>query len=130
MLKDSKAFSGFSVTDIAKARKFYEGVLGLKVSEEEGMGLDLHLANGTHVFLYPKDDHQPATYTVLNFPVDDLDEVVDGLIEKGVEFERYPDSDFIKQDAKGIARSDDPAKGPSIAWFKDPFGNVLSVLQT
>lgn len=129
MLKDSKAFSGFSVADVKKAKEFYGGTLGLKVSEEGGMGLDLHLANGTHVFLYPKDDHEAATYTVLNFPVDDIDTVVDALVAKGVEFERYPDTDYIKQDTKGIARSDDPSKGPSIAWFKDPFGNILSVLQ-
>jgi len=89
------------------------------------MGLDLHLANGTHVFLYPKDNHEPATYTVLNFPVDDIDAVVDALIEKGVSFEKY---DGFEQDEKGIARSNDPAQGPSIAWFKDPFGNILSVL--
>lgn len=126
MLGDTKAFSGFSVKDIAETRKFYEGVLGLKVSEEEGMGLDLHLANGTHVFLYPKDNHEPATFTVLNFPVEDIDAVVDDLSAKGVVFEKYDD---FGQDEKGIARSDDPAKGPSIAWFKDPFGNILSVLQ-
>lgn len=128
MLKDSKAFSGYSVKDVKKAREFYEGVLGLKVSEEEGMGLDLQLDGGRHVFLYPKDDHKPATYTVLNFQVDDIDKVVHGLTKKGVEFIKYDDIDYIKQDSKGIARSDDPARGPSIAWFEDPFGNILSVL--
>jgi catechol 2,3-dioxygenase-like lactoylglutathione lyase family enzyme len=128
MLQDSKAFSGYSVTGVKQAREFYEGVLGLTVSEQEGMGLDLHLGNGTHVFLYPKDDHQPATYTVLNFQVDDIDAIVDGLVAKGVTFEKYDDIDEIKQDDKGIARSDDPARGPSIAWFKDPFGNILSIL--
>lgn len=128
MLKDSKAFSGYSVKDVKKAREFYEGVLGLKVSEQDGMGLDLHLDGGRHVFLYPKDDHKPATYTVLNFQVDDIDKVVDGLAKKGVDFIKYDDIEYIKQDAKGIARSDDPSKGPSIAWFEDPFGNILSVL--
>lgn len=129
MLKDSKAFSGYSVSDIRVAREFYEDVLGLEVSEETGMGLDLHLANGTHVFLYPKEDHQPATFTVLNFPVEDIDKVVDELTKRGVKFEVYDDIEFIKQDSKGIARSTDPSQGPSIAWFKDPFGNILSVLQ-
>lgn len=129
MLKNSKAFSGFSVTDIQIAKDFYGDVLGLDVSEQKGMGLDLHLGNDTHVFLYPKEDHQPATYTVLNFPVDNIDAVVDELTKRGVKFEVYADSEYIKQDGKGIARSEDPSKGPSIAWFKDPFGNILSVLQ-
>lgn len=129
MLKDSKAFSGFSVSDLKIAKDFYGDVLGLEVSEQKGMGLDLHLGNGTHVFLYPKEDHKAATYTVLNFPVDDIDTVVEELTKKGVKFEVYADSKFIKQDGKGIARSEDPAMGPNIAWFKDPFGNILSVLQ-
>ena len=128
MLKDSKAFSGYSVDDLAKAKKFYGQVLGLKVDDQEDMGLEVHLGSGVSVFLYPKDDHKPATFTVLNFPVDDIDAVVDELASKGVEFERYPDMDYIKQDKKGIARSDDPNVGPSIAWFKDPAGNILSVL--
>lgn len=129
MLKDSKAFSGYSVSDLEIAKDFYADVLGLEVSEQSGMGLDLHLANGTHVFLYPKEDHKPAIYTVLNFRVDDIDKVVDELSKRGVKFEVYADSEFIKQDGKGIARSKDPSQGPSIAWFKDPFGNILSVLQ-
>ncbi len=129
MLKDSKAFSGYSVKDIKQAREFYESVLGLEVSEETGMGLELHLGGGLRVFLYPKDDHKAATYTVLNFQVDDIDKIVDGLAKKGVKFIKYDDIDYIKQDDKGIARSDDPAMGPSIAWFEDPFGNILSVLQ-
>nr|AIA11789.1 Glyoxalase-like domain protein [uncultured bacterium] len=129
MLKTSKAFSGFSVTDIKIAKDFYGDVLGLEVSEQKGMGLDLHLGGGAHVFLYPKEDHKPATYTVLNFPVDDIDKVVDELTKRGIKFEVYADSEFIKQDGKGIARSDDPSRGPSIAWFKDPFGNILSVLK-
>lgn len=128
MLKNSQAFSSFSVTDIKKAKDFYGTVLGLEVSEKSGMGLDLQLGGGSHVFVYPKEDHQPATYTILNFPVDDIDKAVDELAKRGVKFEIYPESDFIKQDSKGIARSPDPSKGPSIAWFKDPFGNILSVL--
>lgn len=126
---DDKAFCGYSVKDLKEARAFYKGVLGLKVSDETGMGLDVLLRSGTHLFLYPKEDHQPAAFTVLNFPVDDIDAVVDDLTGKGVEFVRYDDMDYIKQDEKGVARSDDPAHGPSIAWFEDPSGNVLSVLQ-
>lgn len=129
MLQDSQAFSGYSVDDLAAAKAFYSDVLGLKVSEENGMGLDVQLGSGAHVFLYPKPDHKPAGFTVLNFPVKDIDAIVDELVKKGVEFEHYPESDYIKQDQKGIARSDDPKHGPSIAWFKDPAGNILSVLQ-
>jgi catechol 2,3-dioxygenase-like lactoylglutathione lyase family enzyme len=127
MLKDSKAFSGFSVDDLDKAKKFYEEVLGLKVTQDE-MGLTLHLGSGADVFVYHKgDQHQPANFTVLNFPVDDIDKAVDELVAKGVTFEKYG-GDF-GQDEKGIAHSKKPEDGPSIAWFKDPAGNVLSVLQ-
>lgn len=129
MLKSSEAFGGYSVPDIKQAREFYEGVLGLDVTEEDGMGLDLHFGGGSHVFLYPKDDHQPATFTVLNFPVDDIEAAVDELAAKGVKFERYDNMDYIEQDDKGIARMKDGEPGPSVAWFKDPFGNVLSILQ-
>ncbi|MBW5480998.1 VOC family protein [Streptomyces bambusae] len=123
MLGNSKAFSGFSVDSIENAKQFYGGTLGLRVSEEHGM-LFLHLAGDTDVLLYPKDTHEPATYTVLNFPVDDIDRAVDDLAARGVTFERYEDFD---QDEKGIARENPP--GPAIAWFKDPAGNVLSVLE-
>ncbi|MGH7445882.1 MAG: VOC family protein, partial [Longimicrobiales bacterium] len=119
MLTDSNAFSGFSVDDVAKAKTFYGGTLGLDVSEEHGM-LTLHLAGNKDVLLYSKPNHQPATYTVLNFPVDDVDDAVDELVGRGVRFERY-DLPDIKTDAKGIARDD---RGPTIAWFKDPAGNI------
>ncbi|MEU6215393.1 MULTISPECIES: VOC family protein [unclassified Streptomyces] len=122
MLGASEAFSGFSVDSIENVRDFYSSTLGLRVSEENGM-LVLNLQGGTTVLLYPKEGHSPATFTVLNFPVPDVDEAVDGLAARGVVFERY---EGFGQDAKGIARGDG---GPAIAWFKDPAGNVLSVLQ-
>jgi predicted enzyme related to lactoylglutathione lyase len=123
MLADSKAFSGFSVDDLAKAKEFYAGTLGLRTSEVEEMGLlTLELGGGTKVIVYPKPNHVPATFTILNFPVADVEATVDELIKRGVAFERY---DGIEQDAKGIAR--DP-RGPTIAWFTDPAGNILSVL--
>ncbi len=123
MFQDSKAFSGFSVDDIGKAREFYGGTLGVRVSEENGM-LVLHLGGGGTVLVYPKDDHRPAEYTVLNFPVDDVDRSVDALTALGVTFERYPGFD---SDDKGIVRGQGEGM-PTIAWFKDPAGNVLSVL--
>jgi catechol 2,3-dioxygenase-like lactoylglutathione lyase family enzyme len=123
MFKDSKAFSGFSVDDIPRAKRFYGEILGLNVSEEMG-ALGLHLGGGGDVFLYPKDDHVPATFTVLNFPVEDVDEAVDRLTAAGVTFERY---EGFEQDEKGIARGGE-GQGPTIAWFKDPAGNILSVL--
>ncbi|MFF7296861.1 VOC family protein [Streptomyces sp. NPDC008265] len=122
MLGASEAFSGFSVDSIENVRDFYSSTLGLRVSEENGM-LVLNLQGGTTVLLYPKEGHSPATFTVLNFPVPDVDVAVDGLAARGVVFERY---EGFGQDAKGIARGDG---GPAIAWFKDPAGNVLSVLQ-
>jgi catechol 2,3-dioxygenase-like lactoylglutathione lyase family enzyme len=124
MFKDSKAFSGYSVNDVAAAKAFYEGTLGLDVTEQpEGLGLNL--AGGGSVFLYPKDNHQPATFTVLNFPVDDIEAAVDELSGKGVTMERYEGFDH---DERGIA---DPGggSGPRIAWFKDPAGNIISVLK-
>jgi predicted enzyme related to lactoylglutathione lyase len=124
MLRASNAFSGFSVNDIPKAKKFYGDVLGLKVSEDDGM-LTLHLANGGNVIAYPKENHEPATFTVLNFPVKDVDETVDELKKKGVHFEHYDMKD-IKTDKKGIHRGN--GNEPTIAWFKDPAGNILSVL--
>jgi catechol 2,3-dioxygenase-like lactoylglutathione lyase family enzyme len=121
MFENTKAFSGFSVGDVSKAKKFYSETLGLRVSEEHGM-LTLHIAGERDILVYPKPDHTPASYTILNFPVDDIDEAVDELAERGVRFERYDDS---AQDEKGIYHGG----GPLIAWFKDPAGNVLSVIQ-
>ena len=122
MLQTSKAFSGFSVDDVDKAKQFYGETLGLEVSDEPA-GLALHLGGGTTVFVYPKPNHTPATYTMLNFPVDDIDAAVDALVARGVTFQRYPGLDA---DEKGIVRAD---VGPRIAWFTDPAGNILSVLQ-
>jgi len=121
MLADSKAFSGFAVDDLDKAREFYGDTLGLKTSEENGL-LTLHLAGDRPVLVYPKPDYKPATFTVLNFPVQDIDGVIDGLVERGVRFERY---DGFDQDERGVFRGG----GPYIAWFTDPAGNILSVLQ-
>lgn len=123
MLKDSGAFSGFSSNDIPAAQEFYAGTLGLNVSEENGM-LTLKLGGGHTTLIYPKDDHQAATFTVLNFSVDDIDAAVDGLTAAGVTFERYGEG--FDQDDRGVARGN----GPPIAWFKDPAGNILSVIQT
>lgn len=120
MLASSPAFSGFSTDDIPAARTFYADVLGVEVGEADGM-LTLHLGGGHTVLVYPKPDHRPATFTVLNFPVDDVEEAVDALTARGVVFEHYPGVD----DPRGIQR----AYGPPIAWFTDPAGNVLSVLQ-
>jgi len=121
MLADSKAFSGFAVDDVQKARTFYAETLGLRTTEENGL-VTLHLAGDRPTLIYPKPDFTPATYTILNFPVDDIDGAVDALAARGVRFERY---DAFEQDDKGIARGE----GPDIAWFKDPAGNILSVLQ-
>lgn len=121
MLATSKAFSGFAVDDVDKARDFYRGTLGLRTSDENGM-LTLHLAGDRPTLVYPKADHEPANYTILNFPVSDIDSAVDDLTARGVTFERY---DGLEQDERGVMRSG----GPLIAWFKDPAGNVLSVLQ-
>jgi len=125
MLANTKAFSGFSVGDIPQAKQFYGETLGLRVSEEFGL-LHLHLAGDKDVLVYPKPDHTPASYTILNFQVDDIDETVDGLAERGVQFERY---DGMPQDEKGVMRGRAANRGPDIAWFKDPAGNILSVLQ-
>jgi catechol 2,3-dioxygenase-like lactoylglutathione lyase family enzyme len=123
MLNTDNAFSGFSVDDIAKAKAFYGGALGMNVSEDHGM-LNLSIGDGKTVLVYPKDNHVPATYTILNFPVDDIDSAVDELGRAGVAFERYE-----MTDEKGIARGIASGNGPDIAWFKDPAGNILSVLQ-
>jgi len=122
MLEDSKAFSGFAVDDLERAKQFYGEVLGLDVRENTA-GLELHLGGGTAVFVYPKPNHTPATFTVLNFPVSDVESTVDELTKRGVTFQHY-DQPELKTDAKGIARD----LGPTIAWFTDPAGNILSVL--
>jgi catechol 2,3-dioxygenase-like lactoylglutathione lyase family enzyme len=119
---ETKAFSGFAAPDLEEARAFYEGTLGLRVSQEHDL-LTLHLAGDRDTLVYPKPDHVPATYTILNFPVDDVEAAVDQLRERGVRFERYEGFD---QDEKGISRAPD---GPAIAWFTDPAGNILSVLE-
>lgn len=121
MLKESSAFQGFSADDLDKAKRFYGQTLGLEVSDEPS-GLGVHLGGGKTVFIYTKENHEPATYTILNFPVIDIDAAVDELTRAGVRFERYGG---MEQDERGIARGN----GPSIAWFKDPAGNILSVLE-
>lgn len=127
MFATSHAFSGFSVNDLDAAKKFYGGVLGLNVEDNEMGLLDLHLATGGLVIIYPKDNHEPATFTILNFPVDDIDEAVDALVAAGVTFERY---EGMEQDEKGVSRGLATGQGPDIAWFTDPAGNILSVLET
>jgi catechol 2,3-dioxygenase-like lactoylglutathione lyase family enzyme len=123
MFKNTKAFSGFSVDDIEKAKAFYAQTLGIDVTEENGM-LTLHIAGDRNILIYPKPNHEPATYTILNFPVENVEQTVDALIQRGVRFEIY-DYEELKTDEKGIARG----AGPTIAWFKDPAGNILSVLE-
>jgi catechol 2,3-dioxygenase-like lactoylglutathione lyase family enzyme len=123
MFKDSKSFSSFSVNDLKKAKEFYGGTLGLGVTESPE-GLELRLADGNTVFIYPKPNHTPASFTVLNFPVNNIEEAVDELVERGLRLEQY-DLPDIKTDDRGIARG----PGPKIAWFKDPAGNILSVLE-
>jgi predicted enzyme related to lactoylglutathione lyase len=120
MFKNNMAFSTFSADDIPRAKQFYGETLGLNVEDQMG-GLAVHLTGGGELFIYPKDDHQPATFTVLNFAVDDIDDAVDRLSSAGITFERY---EGMEQDEKGINRGE----GPAIAWFKDPAGNILSVL--
>jgi catechol 2,3-dioxygenase-like lactoylglutathione lyase family enzyme len=122
MFRDSHAFAGFSSNDIPRTREFYERTLGVEVTEANGM-LTLHLAGGATVLIYPKPNHEAATFTVLNFPVGDIDKAVDDLARAGVKLERY---DGSGQDERGISRQPD---GPPIAWFKDPAGNIVSVLQ-
>jgi len=124
MFENTKAFSGFAVDDVPRAKQFYGETLGLKVSEENGL-LTLQIAGDRPTLVYPKPDHTPASFTILNFPVDDIEKAVDDLAARGVEFERYPESE-TETDEKGIFRGG----GPLIAWFKDPAGNILSVIQT
>jgi len=126
MLANSEAFSGFAVKDLEQAKTFYADTLGLgvDVTDDQAGLMELHIAGSRDVLVYAKPDHSPANYTMLNFPVDDIDKAVDGLTERGVEFERYEGFD---QDDKGVART---GPGPKIAWFTDPSGNILSVMQT
>ena len=123
MLTNAKAFSGFSTNDLSRAKDFYQNILGLKVYESAMGILELHLAGGLKVIIYPKPDHVPATFTVLNFTVENIDRAVDELTHKGIIFEQYG-FPGLKTDAKGICRSK-----PLIAWFKDPAGNILSVIE-
>lgn len=123
VFKNSKVFSGFSVNDLQKAKEFYSKTLSFDVSEMDGF-LNLHIGNDAKVLVYPKSNHIPATFTVLNLPVDNIEQAVDELTRRGVRFEIYNEAD-LKTDEKGICRDD----GPNIAWFKDPAGNILSVLE-
>jgi catechol 2,3-dioxygenase-like lactoylglutathione lyase family enzyme len=125
MFKPVAAFSGFSVDNIDKAKEFYGQTLGLKIDDMMG-GMRMELPEGHTVWAYAKPDHQPAVYTMLNFVVEDIDAAVDDLAKRGVQFERY---DGFHQDDKGIARGRAAKQGPDIAWFKDPAGNILAVLQ-
>jgi len=124
MLSESAAFSSFSVNDLQGAKTFYQDILGLKVSDNPMGLIELHLHAGSKIIVYPKPDHVPATFTVLNFPVKNIDEKVDELISKGVSFEQYDGQ--IKTDEKGISRNNG---GPTIAWFKDPAGNIFSLIE-
>ena len=122
MFRDTRAFSGFAVPDTDAAKDFYGGTLGLEVTEEDDV-LALHIAGGRPVLIYPRPDHEPATYTILNFPVEDIDRAVDDLAAAGVEFESYTGE--LETDEKGVFRK----AGPPIAWFRDPAGNILAVLE-
>ena len=124
MFKSTKTFSSFSSNDLQKAKGFYHGKLGIDVAENEMGILTLHLSGGNEVIIYPKPNHEPATFTVLNFAVDDVEKAVDELIAAGITFEQYGEP--MKTDEKGILHGD--GRGPDIAWFKDPAGNILSVL--
>ncbi|WP_316803129.1 VOC family protein [Pedobacter nototheniae] len=125
MLKNAKAFSSFAVNDIAQAKDFYQNMLGLTVKDNPMGIIELNLDGTSNIMIYPKPNHEPATFTVLNFRVANIDDAVDGLIKKGITFEQY-DEAYLKTDEKGIFKGD---KGPHIAWFKDPSGNILSVLE-
>jgi len=128
MFKADSVFSGFSVGDIEAAKQFYGEKLGLEVEDIPGMGMQLKLPGGGTVFVYHKPDHSPASFTILNFVVVNIDAAVDELVSEGVVFEQY-DNEQMHQDEKGIARGREAGMGPDIAWFKDPAGNILSVLQ-
>lgn len=125
MFRDSQALSSFSTNDTARAREFYGGTLGLDVTEANGI-LTLALAGGGKVLVYPKEDHVPATFTVLNFMVGNIDDAVDGLAKAGIELQRY---EGFPQDERGIMRPPSPEWGPPIAWFTDPAGNIIAVIQ-
>ncbi|MFI5140254.1 MAG: VOC family protein [Sphingobacteriales bacterium] len=125
MFKDTKAVSGFSVNDLQKAKEFYHQTLGLEVTEGAMGILTLHISGGGKILIYPKPNHVPATFTILNFPVPDVEKAVDELISLGIKFEQYDAP--MKTDEKGILWGD--GRGPDIAWFKDPAGNILSVLR-
>ena len=125
MFKNTKAVSGFSVNDLQKAKEFYQDKLGLEVTEGSMGVLTLHISGGGEIFVYPKPNHAPATFTILNFPVSDIEKAVDDLIQLGITFEQYDEP--MKTDKKGILWGN--GHGPDIAWFKDPAGNILSVLQ-
>ncbi|QMW03854.1 VOC family protein [Spirosoma foliorum] len=124
MFENTRAFSGFSVDDLQKAKEFYQHTLGLNVTEESMGVLSLHISGGSTILIYPKPNHTPATFTILNFPVADVEKTVDELVKLGVQFEHYEGD--IQTDEKGIVRG---KGGPTIAWFKDPAGNILSVLE-
>lgn len=128
MIDYTNTFSSFSVDDLGAAKTFYGKTLGLHVKEEGQMGLSMKLEGGTSVFIYPKDNHQPSTYTVLNFEVDDIDKAIDSLTEGGVQFIHY-DDDNLPQDEKGVLRGKHAGMGPDIAWFEDPAGNILSLIE-
>jgi len=132
ILTKAPVFASFAVKDLESAREFYARTLGLDVREDNQMGImEIHSPDKSHVLVYPKPDHQPANFTVLNLQVPDIDEAVDALTSIGLKFEQYNTSD-IKTDAKGVARGDtqrDGSKGPSIAWFRDPSGNIVSVME-
>lgn len=124
MFTNTKAFSGFSVDSIEKAKQFYGQVLQLKISEKMMGLIELNIAGGTNIIIYPKPNHTPATFTILNFPVDNIDKAVEELKKRGVVFEQY-DYENLKTDSNGISRS----AGHAVAWFKDPAGNILSVIE-
>lgn len=125
MLKYSKAFSGFSTNDIPKAKEFYTEILELDVKDSPMGVIELDIEGGNKIIIYPKPNHVPATFTVLNFPVTNIDDAVEELTKKGVVFEQYEAP--IKTDEKGICRND--GRSPNIAWFKDPAGNILSLVE-
>lgn len=127
MFENSKAFGSFSVNDIQKAKEFYGKTLGIEVKDNPMGLIELHIGGSNNIMIYPKPDHASATFTILNFPVDNIDKAVDELTAKGIVFEQYEGE--IKTDKKGIARSTDKSRGPNIAWFKDPAGNILSVIE-
>ena len=124
MLKHSKAFSGFSVDDLQKAKQFYSEMLGLEVADNPMGLLELDIEGSNKIIVYPKPNHEPATFTILNFPINNIESTVDELISKGIRFEQYGGQ--IQTDEKGICRN---PQGPKIAWFKDPAGNILSVIE-